>query len=297
VIRVPPPATALTPRQPAGGGQGHDLPNRHLAPPSVPFFFCDSTAIEPVADGNKKLMLRRGSHLPFGGPSAEMTFPFREYTFAEAQFQENTASLMKPEMEGRVEGTISGRCHGRRLPRLTASASGANGGSGFSWRKRFPMNSRLLLALAFHAVRSHGCDQQMLGWNNLGMHCMKRLFGVQHPAALQHHRSSSLLEANSSPTAPATRSPTRRATRTARFNSARRQGNFYDFVEPLYGAAVQPEFGLHSGHAGRTTSAKPCFLNGPTSRRPASSPRELVSAESIPITPYDDRGPEESLPP
>lgn len=78
------------------------------------------------------------------------------------------------------------------------------------------------------------------------------------------------------------------------FNStARGKGNFYDYVLPLYGAALTPELGLTLSWPMPGTNNTPQGMLFEQTNRPAPGVATLVNwfrAEGIPITPYDDAG-------
>lgn len=158
------------------------------------------------------------------------------------------------------------------------------------------MKTRLFLAavLAF-PVTLTAASSQILGWNNLGMHCMDSDYSVFSILPPYNTIEAQLIVGGKLVTNGAGYTVTYQAVADpdGSFNStARGKGNFYDFVLPLYGAAVQPEFGLTPWPMPGTNNIPQTMLFEPTNR-PAPGVATRVNwfrAEGIPITPYDDAG-------
>lgn len=136
---------------------------------------------------------------------------------------------------------------------------------------------------------------QILGWNNLGMHCMDSDYSVFSVLPPYNTIEANLIVAGKLVTNGTGYSVTYEAVAdpTGSFNStARGKGNFYDFVTPLYGASVQPEFGLTPWPMPGTNNTPQPMLFEQTNR-PAAGVATKVNwfrAEGIPITPHDDAG-------
>ena len=161
-----------------------------------------------------------------------------------------------------------------------------------SW-PRFLAALLLLLAAAGmpSAPAADPAPARIVGWNNLGMHCMDSdysIFSILPPYNTFHAqlvvdgalaRSSAGItvtyEAVADPSGSITPSSIGRT-------------NFWDFVQPLFGAAVPPDGGL----AGRPM---PGAANGPQPMDfdPAFA---WFVAEGVPITPRDDAGARNAYP-
>src|SRR5512139_147778 len=158
------------------------------------------------------------------------------------------------------------------------------------------MKTRLLLAAALAApLALHAASSQILGWNNLGMHCMDSDYSVFSILPPYNTIEAQLMVSGRLVTNGSGYTVTYQAVADpdGSFNStARGKGNFYDFVLPLYGAAVQPEFGLTPWPMPGTNNLPQTMLFEQTNR-PAPGVATRVNwfrAEGIPITPYDDAG-------
>lgn len=151
----------------------------------------------------------------------------------------------------------------------------------------------MMLPLAVSEVAA--ANAQLLGWNNLGMHCMDSDYSVFSILPPYNTIESQLIVAGKLITNGAGYSVTYQAVADpdGSFNStARGKGNFYEFVEQTYGAAVEPEFGLTPWPMPGSNNTPQAMLFEPTNR-PAPGVATKVNwfrAEGIPITPYDDAG-------
>ena len=153
----------------------------------------------------------------------------------------------------------------------------------------------LWLAVLVPPASLHAASNQLLGWNNLGMHCMDSDYSVFSILPPYNTIEAQLIVAGKLVTNGNGYSVTYQAVADpdGSFNStARGKGNFYDFVLPLYGAAVHPEFGLTPWPMPGTNNTPQSMLFEATNR-PAPGVATKVNwyrAEGIPITPYDDAG-------
>lgn len=153
----------------------------------------------------------------------------------------------------------------------------------------------LWLAVLVPPASLNAASNQLLGWNNLGMHCMDSDYSVFSILPPYNTIEAQLIVAGKLVTNGNGYSVTYQAVADpdGSFNStARGKGNFYDFVLPLYGAAVHPEFGLTPWPMPGTNNTPQSMLFEATNR-PAPGVATKVNwyrAEGIPITPYDDAG-------
>jgi hypothetical protein len=136
---------------------------------------------------------------------------------------------------------------------------------------------------------------QILGWNNLGMHCMDSDYSVFSILPPYNTIEAQLIFNGKLVTSGAGYSVAYQAVAdpSGSFNStARGKGDFYDFVGLIYGAAVQPESGLTPWPMPGTNNIPQAMLFEQTNRpAPGAAPRvNWFRAEGIPITPYDDAG-------
>jgi hypothetical protein len=158
------------------------------------------------------------------------------------------------------------------------------------------MNARFLLAALLAApLTLTAANNQILGWNNLGMHCMDSDYSVFSVLPPYNTIEAQLIVNGRLVTNGVGYTVTYQAVADpdGSFNStARGKGNFYEFVLPLYGAEVQPEFGLTPWPMPGTNNAPQGMLFEQTNR-PAPGVAVKVNwfrAEGIPITPFDDAG-------
>jgi hypothetical protein len=140
-----------------------------------------------------------------------------------------------------------------------------------------------------------GAASQVLGWNNLGMHCMDSDYSVFSVLPPYNTIEAQVIVGGKLLTNGAGVSVTYQAVADpdGSFNStARGKVNFYDFVLPLYGAAVQPESGLTQWAMPGTNNTPQAMLFEATNRPAAgvATPVNWFRAEGIPIMPYDDAG-------
>ena len=119
----------------------------------------------------------------------------------------------------------------------------------------------LSVLTVFFPPNNYAANNQVLGWNNLGMHCMDSDYSVFSILPPYNTIEAQLIveRQRSSPTATVTPSPIRRSpTRPVRSTPRRSgKGNFYDFVQPF----------LRRRFAGRTRDWRAGTCPAPTTRR------------------------------
>ena len=133
----------------------------------------------------------------------------------------------------------------------------------------------------------------ILGWNNLGMHCMDSDYSVFSVLPPYNTIESQLIVNGALVTNGAGYTVTYQAVADplGSFNStAMGKGNFYQYVNVLYGASPAPDTGL-LGWAMPGTSNLPQAMLFENTNHPAAgvaTPVNWFRAEGIPISPYDD---------
>ncbi len=154
----------------------------------------------------------------------------------------------------------------------------------------------LVLAVAVGAATPlHAASNQLLGWNNLGMHCMDSDYSVFSILPPYNTIEAQLIVAGKLVTNGVGYSVTYQAVADpdGSFNStAMGKGNYYEFATALYGAVLAPEGGLAGWPMPGTNNNPPGMLFEATNR-PApevATPVNWFRAEGIPIAPYDDAG-------
>ncbi|MCP5519819.1 MAG: Ig-like domain-containing protein [Verrucomicrobiales bacterium] len=144
------------------------------------------------------------------------------------------------------------------------------------------------LAEAAPPVAGNADEYTLVGWNDLGMHCTDgsdfSVFSIlPHYNTIHAHLigKDGLIRnpagTGITVTYEAVMDPAGSVNRTSAG-----KGNFYDYVEPLFGAALEPDQGL-AGYA----------MPGPANLRQEmhfSPDFNWFTAEGIPLTPYDDAG-------
>ncbi len=144
-----------------------------------------------------------------------------------------------------------------------------------------------VLAMAFHPAAFAGNGQPtLIGWNNLGMHCMDDDYSVFSILPPFNTVDAQLIDATGKLViSPAAYSLTFEAVADPD-GSINRTGigksNFWDYALPTFGAALNPEVGL-------TGVRLPGAANSPQALTFASS-FNWFEAAGIPITPIDDAG-------
>ena len=148
----------------------------------------------------------------------------------------------------------------------------------------------LSLPLSLRAVGS-----QLLGWNNLGMHCMDSDYSVFSILPPYNTIEAQLIVNGALVTNGAGYTVTYQAVAdpSGSFNStAAGKGNYYNFALPLFGAAVGPNLGLAGWNMPGTNNLPQSMLFEPSNQPAAGvvTPVNWWRAEGIPLTPYDDAG-------
>ncbi len=136
-------------------------------------------------------------------------------------------------------------------------------------------------------------NNQILGWNNLGMHCMDSDYSVFSILPPYNTIESQLIVAGKLVTNGAGYTVTYQAVAdpNGSFNStAMGKGNYYTYATALFGATLAPEGGL-AGWSMPGVSNVPQSLLFEQTNQPAGGVFTRVNwyrAEGIPISPYDD---------
>ncbi len=155
------------------------------------------------------------------------------------------------------------------------------------------LNLLCLAALIGAASPAPGATATLLGWNNLGMHCMDSDYSVFSILPPYNTIEAQLIVGGQLVTNGAGYTLTYQAVADpdGSFNStAMGKGNFFTYVAPLYGAALAPEMGL-AGWAMPGTNNIPQAMRFEPTNQPApgvSTPVNWFRAEGIPLSPYDD---------
>jgi Bacterial Ig domain/PKD domain len=136
-------------------------------------------------------------------------------------------------------------------------------------------------------------DSIVLGWNNLGMHCMDSDYSVFSILPPYNTIEAQLIVGGQLVTSSNGYTLTYQALADpdGSFNStAIGKGNFYTFAEAIYGAALAPDMGLAGwGMPGTNNVAQ--GMDFEATNYPAADASALVNwwrAEGIPLSPYDD---------
>ncbi len=160
-------------------------------------------------------------------------------------------------------------------------------------RAVYPMLALTALLCAGSAP-AQSTTWSIVGWNNLGMHCMDSdysVFSILPPyntinaQIIKGYNGEARLIGNAS-----TWSITYRAVSDpdgSKNTTSIGKGNFWDFVAPLYGVALAPDQGLPV--PGPSSYSMPGISNTPQRMGFEAAARWYV-AYGIPITPYDNKG-------
>jgi hypothetical protein len=154
----------------------------------------------------------------------------------------------------------------------------------------------LALTLAFAQPSTlRAANAQILGWNNLGMHCMDSDYSVFSVLPPYNTIEANLIVNGALVTNGAGYTVTYEAVAdpSGSFNStAMGKGNYYTYAHALYGATLTNEAGLAGWPMPGTNNTAQAMLFEQTNH-PAAGVSTLVNwfrAEGIPISPYDDAG-------
>jgi hypothetical protein len=154
-------------------------------------------------------------------------------------------------------------------------------------------NSLLLAAALAAPLPLAAAAATILGWNNLGMHCMDSDYSVFSILPPYNTIEAQLIVNGRLVTNGVGYTLTYQAMADpdGSFNStAMGKGDFYQFVQALYGATLGPEAGLAGWAMPGTNNVPQPMLFEPTNH-PAAGVATRVNwfrAEGIPIAPYDD---------
>lgn len=139
----------------------------------------------------------------------------------------------------------------------------------------------------------HGADSTLLGWNNLGMHCMDSDYSVFSILPPYNTIEAQLIVNGRLVTNGSGYTVTYEAVAdpSGSFNStAMGKGNYYQYAQSLYGPVLAPEGGL-VGWSMPGLSNVPQSMFFEITNHPAAGVATTVNwwrAEGIPISPYDD---------
>ncbi|MEI6192810.1 MAG: PKD domain-containing protein [Verrucomicrobiota bacterium] len=153
---------------------------------------------------------------------------------------------------------------------------------------RFFSGLALTLPLTLLAANS-----QILGWNNLGMHCMDSDYSVFSILPPYNTIESQLIVGGKLVTNGSGYTVTYQAVvdPSGSINTtAMGKGNYYTYAQAIYGAALAPEGGLAGWNMPGVGNTPQGMLFEQTNHPAASvaTPVNWWRAEGIPITPYDD---------
>ncbi len=161
-------------------------------------------------------------------------------------------------------------------------------------RLRFAFQTSLVGALILFATLAvRGASNQILGWNNLGMHCMDSDYSVFSILPPYNTIEAQLIVGGKLVTNGSGYTVTYQAVADPgrSFNStAMGKGNYYSYAAALYGAALAPEGGLAGWNMPGTNNTPQGMLFEQTNQ-PAEgvlTPINWWRAEGIPLSPYDD---------
>jgi len=154
--------------------------------------------------------------------------------------------------------------------------------------RRALLTAALVIPLSLPAATS-----TIVGWNNLGMHCMDSDYSVFSILPPYNTIEAQLIVNGRLVTNGTGYTLTYQAVADpdGSFNStAMGKGNFYQFVQALYGAALAPEAGLAGWAMPGTNNPPQSMLFEPTNHPAAgvATPVNWFRAEGIPISLYDD---------
>ncbi len=153
-------------------------------------------------------------------------------------------------------------------------------------------NWSLVLAM-FLPMAAAAANNQLLGWNNLGMHCMDSDYSVFSILPPYNTIEAQLIVGGKLMTNGAGYTVTYQALAdaTGSFNStAVGKGNYYTYAEAIYGAKLVPDEGLLGWNMPGTNNIPQSMLFEQTNQPAAGvlTPVNWWRAEGIPLSPYDD---------
>ena len=156
------------------------------------------------------------------------------------------------------------------------------------------MKTRLFLAAALALpLTLTAAGNQLLGWNNLGMHCMDSDYSVFSILPPYNTIEAQLIVNGKLVTNGSGYTVTYQAIAdpNGSVNStAMGKGNYYAFAQAIYGATLAPEGGLAGWNMPGVNNTPQGMLFERTNQPAAgvTTPVNWFRAEGIPITPYDD---------
>jgi len=158
-------------------------------------------------------------------------------------------------------------------------------------KKILPFVASGLLAVA--GVSSRAANNQILSWNNLGMHCMDSDYSVFSILPPYNTIEAQLIVGGKLVTNGAGYTVTYQAIAdpSGSFNStAIGKGNYYTYATALYGAVLAPDAGLAGWSMPGVSNTPQAMLFEPTNQPAAGvlTPVNWFRAEGIPLSPYDD---------
>ncbi|MCX6879031.1 MAG: PKD domain-containing protein [Verrucomicrobia bacterium] len=158
-----------------------------------------------------------------------------------------------------------------------------------------PRATRFILPAALLAMASvaNAANNQILAWNNLGMHCMDSDYSVFSILPPYNTIEAQLIVNGKLVKTGTGYTVTYQAVAdaTGSFNStAMGKGNFYTYAKALFGPTLAPEGGLAGWSMPGPTNNPQNMLFEPLNQPAAGvfTPVNWWRAEGIPISPYDD---------
>jgi PKD repeat protein len=152
----------------------------------------------------------------------------------------------------------------------------------------------VVVAVCFAHSLSLAASATLLGWNNLGMHCMDSDYSVFSILPPYNTVEAQLIIGGKLLTQSNLYTVTYRGVADAdgSINTTAAKGNFHAYAQKLYGAALEPEQGLLEWPMpGLTNTPIPMRFEQTNHPAPGVAVRaNWFRAEGIPITPYDDAG-------
>src|SRR5579884_1150901 len=127
---------------------------------------------------------------------------------------------------------------------------------------------------------------RLVGWNDLGMHCMDGDYSIYAILPPYNTIHAQLMDANGRlvrSTSGITVTYQAIADPTGSINtSSAKKSNFWQYVKPIFGASPAPDVGLTGNSMpGVSNKAQPMKFD---------STKNWFTADAIPITPFDDKG-------
>jgi len=156
------------------------------------------------------------------------------------------------------------------------------------------MKAEILIAAALaFSVSLFAANNQLLGWNNLGMHCMDSDYSVFSVLPPYNTIEAQLIVNGKLVTNGTGYTVTYQAVAdpSGSINStAMGKGNYFTYAQAIYGAALGADMGLAGWNMPGTNNTAQTMLFEATNQPAAGvlTPVNWWRAEGIPLTPYDD---------